>query len=1271
MGNAAGLPSGKLVTSSSATGQSLSAASSSSSPHSSKSIKSIPSPSKVSPLFAVLHAVERKDWKSVQKLLQLNPQWAKLNKDDPNTMSASELALIERAPNYVLETILSIDVLQAVKPDAKGVYLIHYGFKHNAPVQTLHIIKTYDTKALERLDKDDYLPIHYAAKYHSSVEALDFLIKLQPDCVKAKTPANLIPLHVALENQAPSAVVDRLLLAYPESIRIFTDRNLPIHYACQHKPLVSVVQRLLQEYPESINIPGDEELLPVHLAVRHKANYEATLCVIQANPENLLIRDRTHRMPLHYALEGYAANDIILAILKACPETAKQRGRGTPGDFPLHTAIDQGFNSEVVLAIMQAYPHAATQKSVFHVYPLRTAVLRKLEIETIAALLDACPMSASEVDEHGRVALHYAVSRLYPYQLVEALVRSFPAGVSKYDNNGQLPIHMLALRSTHNMHAVNSGMYENYVSILGLLLDRYPQCVYMQDKYHLNAINYLIEQNASVDLYKRMIVSNLKCLQISAGAPGKLPLHHAIECQRSYDVIKLLVASYPQSTEVRNVDDKVALHLAIVRPLCIESLLCIEAAFPLASMVADQRDNLPVHYALQMHTSLKLVEKLLASNPACMHNILSLPDNVLLNNPVQANGDDEENVDDDKEELQHDKRVHCCQEIRLLHYAVAYQCSPDIIAEIMTYTMPFKPHTLEFNKIHYDTWTHLLAHTEDKYWQSVEILLDYYDQPTITNLSLFQDARMRKALDMATSKCRHVIVHRLHYFSRYELHSSVLHYTDLSMLKKAINHSEGLREPAILKFTKNLEAFENEVRIRALISKYYDLKHNGKISQSEKYILKLLIMANGNEDKNYREEATLKGFGAYPYLVVTRDCKRSLADMIRRENVSGRDEARITGYARTFIEAVDHLHAIGIMHGSIHPNHVFEQHERLVLGDFSFACDVSKEESVSTQAARCLSCTSPEIAALYLRSATSNKKAEPSIASSMKAAYSMDMWSVGAVLFHLATGESLFLTNHHNDIDSDQLDLLCQWPDYAKAKRMKKIVFPCVRNLIEQLLCMDPTLRPTASECLAHPMITGKYERLRYVGMEAKYDLYLSFRNESEDSSDLRNSLRIKQTLETQGYSPIQSLRMQPGEMKEQVLETLYNMTQARSMCIVLSRYAVNHIDFNLAQLHAYSKITLFLLELYLALELKARGMLEQGVAVICVGDVVDQTADGEMVYGPFFTHHGGEMTMKASGCMPDRIPNVFIKSIQETISSLLAQHGLGKRLLGDMGLKE
>ncbi|RYH20131.1 hypothetical protein EON65_24470 [archaeon] len=349
-------------------------------------------------------------------------------------------------------------------------------------------------------------------------------------------------------------------------------------------------------------------------------------------------------------------------------------------------------------------------------------------------------------------------------------------------------------------------------------------------------------------------------------------------------------------------------------------------------------------------------------------------------------------------------------------------------------------------------------------------------------------------------------------------------------------------------------------------------------------------------------------------------------------------------------------------------NHIFEQHERLVLGDFSFACDVSNGVTVSTHATRSLCCAAPEVAALYLRSTTAH---DSSTSSNMKATYAMDMWSVGAVLFHMATGESLFLTNHHSDVDADQIDLLCHWPDYAKAKRMKKISFPCVRNLVEQLLYMDPTLRPTASECLAHPMIVCQYDGLRYVGMEARYDLYVSFRYESNDSSDLQHSLHIIQTLQTQGYTAIHSLHMQSSGLHQQVLDTLYNMTQARCMCIVLSRYAVNHTDFNLAQLHAYSAITLFLLEVYLALELKARGMLEQGIVVICVGDVVAQTSDGEVVYGPFFTHHGGEMTMKTSGCMPDRIPNVHIKAIQETISTVLMQHGLGKRLLGDMGLKE
>lgn len=864
----------------------------------------------------IYKTVERKDWKGLQRLLQSHPEWvtSQSRDDEPPVLRALKV----HAPAFVIETIISIEVMQVNRTDSAGNSTIHYATMHQASLATIQMVLTYDPNAKSRANNEGYLPLHLACKFGSSADVIDHLLKIYPAASETKTSPGQLPLHLAAEFKQPAAVIDKLIKAFPRAVNAVYQGDLPIHIACRARASGAILKALLDANPSTSSIPGRDEMLPIHCAVANKCPVDAAIELVQRDGDSLLIRDKSYRMALHHALERNCLDDVVLTIVKNCPEAARHRGRGTPGEFPLAIAVEQGFSEHVLLPLMRAYPDALKVKTVQNMYILRNALRHKLSTVSIAALLEEFPAAASELDDHGRVALHYAVSRLYPVQLIDALLRAYPPGISTFDHNLQSPLHLLALRAVAHIDRQDPGIYANYLAILSLLLNRFPTAVDAIDKYGLSPINYLIENNSPLEIFELF-------LQGDRGAGrglvrGKIPLHHAIHCQRSVDLLRLLLHKNPSAASIPcdEKDGQCALHLAILRPLPLESLVVLEEAFPAVCLVKDRRQRLPIHYALEMKTDVEIVRRLLVGNSEVVHEIV---DDSLLPLALQAAAESSEAPARSRPATAHTPLTHdCCQQKRLFHLAIGHQCSAAVVAEVLRYTMPFTPHTSSLNLLHYHFWTHLLAHTNDEYPQAVDLLLDLYSQDVIYQLSQFPDQHTQKALDIASPKSRDVLVHRLHYFKRYELAPLICHRTDCSVHNRAIDHFEGRKMNVVLKFLSRASrnAFQAESKARAALARYRGKEvGHGDEEEDSKYILPAISLVNGEEDYNYRQEAQLKGFGDFPNLVVTMAAKRSLGGIIREENISNRSEDRIRFYGRLLCEAIRYLHQSEVVHTNL------------------------------------------------------------------------------------------------------------------------------------------------------------------------------------------------------------------------------------------------------------------------------------------------------------------------------------------------------------------
>ena len=74
-----------------------------------------------------------------------------------------------------------------------------------------------------------------------------------------------------------------------------------------------------------------------------------------------------------------------------------------------------------------------------------------------------------------------------------------------------------------------------------------------------------------------------------------------------------------------------------------------------------------------------------------------------------------------------------------------------------------------------------------------------------------------------------------------------------------------------------------------------------------------------------------------------------------------------------------------------------------------------------------------------------------------------DMWPLGAILYYLCTGETLFLNNDNDNTDNKSLLQLYAWTKDFKEEKLLKISDKLARNLVSRLLNKDAKKRPLTS----------------------------------------------------------------------------------------------------------------------------------------------------------------------------------------------------------------
>ena len=117
---------------------------------------------------------------------------------------------------------------------------------------------------------------------------------------------------------------------------------------------------------------------------------------------------------------------------------------------------------------------------------------------------------------------------------------------------------------------------------------------------------------------------------------------------------------------------------------------------------------------------------------------------------------------------------------------------------------------------------------------------------------------------------------------------------------------------------------------------------------------------------------------------------------------------------------------------------------------------------------------------------------------------SLDLWSLGMMLFELLTGDMLVPSNRDQDFSSaSAMKAIHEWDENSTAakRRFAKIDDPSARDLVQNLLKREPADRPSARKSLEHPLFQAN-PKASFADLRTAVDAPLIAMPEPEERAD-------------------------------------------------------------------------------------------------------------------------------------------------------------------------
>ena len=431
------------------------------------------------------------------------------------------------------------------------------------------------------------------------------------------------------------------------------------------------------------------------------------------------------------------------------------------------------------------------------------------------------------------------------------------------------------------------------------------------------------------------------------------------------------------------------------------------------------------------------------------------------------------------------------------------------------------------------------------------------------------------------------------------------------------------------------------------LKKSFEAETQNRSQYDKEYVVPVLYSYNGDNDPSFQEQLQRRNFTDYNYCIVMPAASRNLNTILAQENIAARHWDKIKQIFKDIVGCLMHLHSKSVLHGDLKPLNIMRTEDgRYVLIDLDSSIPMGQYAGSKYSSAF----LPPEMVHV---SSVSNmmevKSKDSSEYTRILATPSFDLWSLGCILFHLCTAEPLFPSSYDN-LDQENLQLLYNWSDVYKTRKLEKIIDMQARNLVSRLLSRKPDHRPSLDSVLAHPFLSGNTKVARLVGEEAYYDIFISYRVDS----DFHHAEQLYSSLTEAGLQVWWDKKcLKPGEdWKEGFCAGLIN---SKHFVCLWSRGAINHASKswqNFNYLKEDSNADNVYLEYRLCLELKALGLIDKVIPLL-IGDT--DGAANPIVYSNYFT---ANCSLKI-----DTLPDVHVASVEADLKEHMTAQALGSPL--------